>query len=97
MPGCFFQAVNTYILLRMLHPPPQDNKTALDVAVEHEQWEVVELLVERGAISGEGKVDNSCNHCSLVHGRYYVSLYASILGQQRWWFRWSHSSLEQCT
>ena len=35
----------------------QDSKTALDVAVEHEQWEVVELLVGRGATSGEGMLE----------------------------------------
>ena len=38
-----------------LSPPHlQDNKTVLDVAVEHEQLEVIELLVGREAMIGEG-------------------------------------------
>ena len=50
-------------------PSLQYGKTALDIAVEHEQWEMFELLVGKGAMSGEGMPEKVSNiNCALhVH------------------------------
>lgn len=38
-------------------PDLQNGNTALDKAVQYEHWEVVELLVAVGAMSGEGLLE----------------------------------------
>jgi len=44
-------------------PDLQNGNTALDKAVQYEHWEVVELLVAVGAMSGEGLLEMFFESC----------------------------------